>query len=133
MVFVDTNFVIAWVNQSDELHPKALELLEKYHSEEWLTTDCVLLEVGNSLARGSREKAVEIIENFLAFENITVVSLDPDLFGRSFELYRQRMDKAWGMIDCVSFVVMREFGVREALAYDDHFRQAGFSALMRDE
>jgi len=132
MVFVDANFIIARVNERDELHSKALELRERYANREWLTTDCVLLEVGNSLARNFREKAVEIIESFLEYEKITVVSLDPNLFARAFGLYRQRDDKSWGLIDCVSFIVMNDFAVNEALAYDSHFQQAGFSALMRD-
>lgn len=133
MIFVDSNFIIAWVNESDALHERAINLLEKYRDEEWLTTDCVLLEVGNSLARNFRGKAIEVIENFLEYESITVVNLDPDLFHRSFDLYKRRSDKEWGLIDCVSFVIMTEFGVNEALAYDKHFGQAGISALMRDQ
>lgn len=132
MIFVDSNFVIAWVNENDELHPKALALAELYQDEEWLTTDCVLLEVGNSLARSFRERAVSIIERFLGSEGITVISLDPDLFITAFDLFRQRSDKEWGMVDCVSFVIMERFGIRDALAYDKHFPQAGFSALMRE-
>jgi predicted nucleic acid-binding protein len=53
------------------------------------------------------------------------------LFARGFELYRTRTDKDWGLTDCISFVVMEERGIREALAYDQHFIQAGFRALLR--
>jgi predicted nucleic acid-binding protein len=47
-------------------------------------------------------------------------------------LYQQRKDKAWSHTDCVSFKIMEENGIREALAYDKHFAQAGFTALMRN-
>jgi hypothetical protein len=46
-------------------------------------------------------------------------------------LYRQRADKDWSLTDCISFVVMRQRGLTEALTGDHHFEQAGFVALLR--
>ena len=54
-----------------------------------------------------------------------------ELYQRAFALYCQRMDKEWGLTDCISFVVMRERGLTEALSADKHFEQAGFRALLR--
>ena len=132
MIFVDTAFVVAWISPNDALHIRAVELLNKIRSEQWLTTDCVLLEIGNSLARIHRAEAIRVIENFLSDEKIEVVGLDANLFSRAFELFRTRNDKSWGLIDCVSFVVMKEHEVTDALTNDRHFQQAGFKALMRD-
>ena len=42
-----------------------------------------------------------------------------------------RPDKDWSLIDCISFVVMEEEGIQEALTADQHFEQAGFTALLR--
>jgi hypothetical protein len=36
------------------------------------------------------------------------------------------------MVDCISFVVMRQAGITSALTFDRHFEQAGFHPLMRD-
>jgi len=47
-------------------------------------------------------------------------------------MYRERPHKDWGLTDCVSFVVMREQGLVDALTTDEHFQQAGFRALMRE-
>ena len=133
MKFVDTAFVIAWVNADDALHTKAIELLNAYKKSPWLTTDCILLEIGNSLARNFRAKAVETIQNFLTAEEVTIIELNTHLFSQAFELYRTYDDKTWGLIDCVSFVVMKEYGITDALTNDKHFRQAGFNALMRED
>lgn len=133
MKFVDTAFVIAWVNADDALHLKAIELLNAHKDSPWLTTDCVLLEIGNSLARNFRPKAVETIENFLTADEVTIIELNTNLFSQAFKLYRTYDDKTWGLIDCVSFVVMKEYAITDALTNDRHFRQAGFNALMRED
>jgi predicted nucleic acid-binding protein len=54
------------------------------------------------------------------------------LFDRGLELYEQRPDKKWSLTDCISFVVMKDEGLQEALTGDEHFQQAGFAASLRD-
>lgn len=132
-VFVDPSFVVALVNEKDQHHDRASELADLFDGYPLVTIDAVLLEVGNALARNFKEQAIEIIEDFLTSEESEVVRLDESLFQRAFELYRTHRDKTWGMIDCVSFVVMRERGIVDALTSDKDFRQAGFNALMRGE
>ena len=41
--------------------------------------------------------------------------------------------KEWGLTDCISFIVMEDNGLTEALTTDEHFQQAGFRALLREE
>ncbi|MBM4296375.1 MAG: type II toxin-antitoxin system VapC family toxin [Deltaproteobacteria bacterium] len=130
--FIDTLFVVALINQRDAYHQKATQLADEYEGKLLLTTDVVLLEIGNALARNFKQQAVEVIDDFLWSSEVEIVRLSPPLFENAYSLYRQYQDKEWGLIDCVSFVVMREAGVSEALTFDQHFTQAGFRALMRD-
>ncbi len=65
--------------------------------------------------------------------NSAVISLNQDLFNRAFALYQTHKDKTWGLVDCVSFIVMRENGITDALTNDKHFQQAGFNAVMRND
>jgi predicted nucleic acid-binding protein len=46
-------------------------------------------------------------------------------------LYHLRPDKQWSLTDCISFLVMSEEGITEALTADHHFEQAGFVALLK--
>lgn len=133
MIFVDTSFVIAWISPHDHLHEQALSLVEEFKHLPWLTTDCILLEIGNSLARNYKDRAIAVIDNFLSDENVRVVGLDADLFHRSFDLFRLREDKKWGLVDCVSFTVMDDHACSMAFTHDKHFIQAGFDALIRTE
>lgn len=130
-VFVDTSFVVALVNERDQHHERAAELADMFDGSPLVTTDAVLVEIGNALARNFKQQAIEIIEDFLSSDEVELVRSDAGLFERAFELYRTHRDKTWGMVDCMSFVVMRERKIEDALTNDKDFRQAGFNPLMR--
>ena len=57
--------------------------------------------------------------------------MSSELFQRGLLLYQERKDKEWQLTDCISFVVMKDEGVKEALTGDRHFDQAGFTALLK--
>ena len=60
----------------------------------------------------------------------TIEAPTDKLFRKGFELYKSYKDKSWGLIDCISFVVMREMEITDVLTFDKHFEQAGFNALV---
>ncbi len=129
-IFVDTSYIVALVNPPDSRHSVAKQLAKQFRDRPLLTTDVVLLEFGNALAGQRKRQAIGTIERFLSADNIEVVRLNPELFDKGFALYKARQDKAWGLVDCISFVVMQEAGVTQALTADRHFAQAGFEVLM---
>lgn len=53
------------------------------------------------------------------------------LFRRGLQLSNNRPEKEWSLTDCISFVVMKERRIKEALTGDHHFEQAGFVALLK--
>jgi predicted nucleic acid-binding protein len=60
----------------------------------------------------------------------TVIPASQELFDKGVELYDARPDKQWSLTDCISFVLMEQRGITEALTADRHFEQAGFVALL---
>jgi predicted nucleic acid-binding protein len=98
-----------------------------------ITTRAVLLEIGNALSRRRyRDSAVKLLEALEQDPNVECVPQTDELYKQAFDLFRSRPDKEWGMIDCMSFVVMEQRGLNEALTADEHFQQAGFRALLRN-
>ena len=61
-----------------------------------------------------------------------IIPVTEELYQEAFELYRNRPDKEWGLIDCLSFIVISEHKLTDALTADDHFRQAGFRVLLQE-
>jgi len=119
--------VIALINQADQYHTQALQLATTYQDYPLVTTDAVLLEIGNALARIARVEAVAILRYFQTASEVTIVSLTAVRLSQALMLYEQYQDKTWGLVDCVSFVVMQEFGLDCVLGFDRHFQQAGFT------
>lgn len=134
-VFLDTAFVLALASPADQYHDKAKELSHQIKKEgvELLTTRAILIEIGDAMAGQRRRKAGTImLESLENDENLEVVPNSEELYSKAFDLFVSRPDKEWGMTDCISFVVMKEFDISEALTTDTHFQQAGFSILMRE-
>ena len=132
-VFLDAAYAIALAAPSDQLHARALALAEQLEADRTrlVTTQAVLLEIGNALSkRRYRAAAVDLLSSLEADPAVEVVALTPELYAEAFDLYRDRSDKEWGLIDCLSFVVMTARGISEALTADEHFEQAGFRALL---
>ena len=55
-----------------------------------------------------------------------IVGCDDQLLASGIQLYSQRPDKEWS----ISFVVMQQRGLTEALTKDHHFEQAGYVTLL---
>jgi predicted nucleic acid-binding protein len=131
--FLDTAYVQALLNIKDQYHVTAETLFVRVRNarEVWVTV-AVLIEIGNALARSYRKEASTFIKSCYTTPNMRIISVDVDLFQRAIELYQSRMDKTWGMTDCISFIVMQDQNLTDALTTDEHFQQAGFRALLRE-
>ncbi|MEB3125058.1 MAG: PIN domain-containing protein [Synechococcales bacterium] len=134
-IFADTGYWVALLNPGDNLHQKAINLAQALQPAYIVTSEMVLTEVLNDFSkRGEylRDVASELIRDLRSHPNTTIIPQSSQQFEKAFNLYTQRKDKQWSHTDCVSFNIMEENGIAEALAYDKHFAQAGFTALMRN-
>jgi predicted nucleic acid-binding protein len=135
-VFLDTSGWIALLNADDRFHAAANERMRQFGADRrpLVTTDWVLAETGNGLARfPARSRFAEAVEGFRRSKNTRLVRIDDSLFQRAVQLYANVDDKTWGLIDCASFVVMRDAAIPEALTTDHHFTQAGFRTLLAED
>lgn len=93
-----------------------------------MTTELVLVELANRFA-GSRFRP--LVQNYFGLlrPQNHVVPASRARLENALRLYHQHDDKRWSLTDCLSFVVMRERRITEALTGDHHFMQAGFVAV----
>jgi predicted nucleic acid-binding protein len=132
-LFADAFFFIALLSKTDRAHQKATTYLLPRLRQPLLTTAWVLIEVADGLAQPHQRPAViRLMASLREYPTVEIIPPDSTLFDRGFDLYAQRPDKGWSLTDCISFVVMTERGLTDALTGDHHFEQAGFRALLRN-
>jgi predicted nucleic acid-binding protein len=133
-VFADAGYGIAILNPADALRVKAATLSNALEPFQIVTSEMIFTEVLNSFSRRDsvfRQVAAQFVQQSFDNPKIEVVPQSTDLFHQALDLYQQRADKAWSHTDCTSFCIMQQQNILEALAYDKHFEQAGFVALLR--
>ncbi len=96
-----------------------------------VTTRWVLVEVANALGQSPvRAAAARMLLQVEADAGFRVILSSDRLYERGLALYAARPDKEWSVTDCISFVVMADETISDALTGDRHFEQAGFTALL---
>lgn len=132
-VLLDTSFIVALENKDDAHHARAKALDSDLLAEKGVLLFHwgILLEIADGYARMSRRaKGLQLLTKFENEEGYRLCPITEPLLQESLDLYRGRSDKEWGLTDCLSFALMRQEGITEALTADVHFRQAGFKALL---
>lgn len=65
----------------------------------------------------------------LSSTRVEMVHISSEDFDRGWEMFLKYQDKGFSFTDCLSFLVMEEKGLKEALTFDEHFRQKGFGVM----
>lgn len=91
-----------------------------------------MLEFGNAFSTVTLKPfAIKLIDAIRQSKKWTSILVDENIISRSFELYRQMMDKEWGLVDCASIHVAKNMGIKDIFGTDHHFEQAGFQILLK--
>lgn len=130
-MLLDTSGLLSFLHKGEPNHVEAVRLMVVAPSR--LTHSYVLAELV-ALAH-ARKLPIGPVLDFLADLRdglpIEVVFVDRDLHDKAVDLLRRRPDKRWSLCDAVSFALMTDRGLSEALTTDHHFEQAGFIRLLR--
>lgn len=128
--FVDTSAIYAVFDRDDENHARAVrswnELLDGDRT--LMTNNYVLVETSALLQHRLGLAALR------AFHQDVVPLLTVDWIGQQrhqagVEAVLAAARKKLSVVDCISFQTMREYGVRQAFCFDQHFRQQGFETI----
>lgn len=132
-VFIDSAQYIAFLSEGDDLHQAAVETAELLEGEQLVTTEAVLVEVLDFLARYGphyRQMAVALVGTLRTEPSVMIEEQTTGLFDKGIELYHQRDDKQSGLTDCMSMVTCWKYGVIEVATSDRDFAREGFTILL---
>ena len=125
VVFVDTSAIYAFADRDDPNHERAAAGFAAVLAEpgDLLVHSYVILETVALLARRRGWDAVR--QCLSDVEKFEVRWVDETLHRAAVERFTERKGR-YSLVDEVSFLVMREHGIRHALACDRHFWEEGF-------
>jgi predicted nucleic acid-binding protein len=129
-MLLDTSGLLCLLHRVEPFHEKARHL---YHSSRRkLTHDYVLAEwIALAQVRGvPRTLALEFVSDLIDNPDIHVVWTDETLYRAALSLLKHRLDKSYSLCDAVSFLILRQHDLDEALTTDHHFDQEGFRRLL---
>jgi hypothetical protein len=134
--FVDTSGWGHLVDPAQAFHRQAAALYRQARQQgsRLVTTNYILTELVallTSPVRVPRGRVIELISGLKTSPYVDIIHMDAQLDSQAWDLLVERPDKEWSLVDCASFVVMRQAGIAEALTTDRHFEQAGFIRLLK--
>ena len=132
-IFIDTLYWIARINPRDQWHERTIQATAAIDPFQGVTSEAVLIEVANyfcAFGPDIRAMVSALIRDIIDDPTVETVSQTRQLVLSGIELYAARPDKRYSLTDCLSMVIMREYGITQILTHDNHFAQEGFSILL---
>ena len=126
MIFLDTSAIYAMADTRDANHNRALFLFNDALAagETLLMHNYVVVEAAALLQRRlGMTSALQFLSETTAFQVHWISGVD---HLQAVSILEERARRGLSLVDCTSFVVMRQYGVAEALAFDTDFEQEGF-------
>ena len=129
-VFLDTVGLIVLWDVADQWHAAADAAFQKIAASHtpYATTPYILAECGNTAARKPFRQRVVVLEQILTADNGLIMPTEAE-WRAAWHAYERGVAGKAGIVDCISFAVMRRLGLIEAFTNDQHFAAAGFTTL----
>lgn len=131
-LFLDTSGLLCIHDEDDFRNEEAIEHFVK--AKRVLTTNYVLAEfIPLSYSRGKdRQETLSFVRDFLDIPRLELSWIDKNYHEQAMKLLENRLDKEYSLCDSISFVLMRERKITNALTTDKHFKQEGFLRLLEN-
>ena len=129
-IFLDSVGLVALWIQTDQWHQASRGVFGQMLSSRRrvVTTSLVLFECGNAVARNPARQDVIRLRNDLLANNGLIIPTHAD-WDEGWQQYEQGRPGDPGIVDCISFAVMRRLSLTEVFTNDQHFAAAGFTTL----
>ncbi|MGI0481904.1 type II toxin-antitoxin system VapC family toxin [Geminocystis sp. CENA526] len=129
LYFLDTSYIIALEIVNEDYHQQVLQHWQTLaiYQPLLVTTTYIFDEIVTFFNnRNLHYKAVEIGNRLIESSEIQLIEIDQKLFNEGWLYFQKYKDKSYSLTDCLSFIIMEQNNIYQALTLDHHFVQAGF-------
>ena len=130
-MLLDTSGLMCLLNHSEPLHQLATQLFSNIPNRvthSYVIAEFLALATARRLVRST---AIGFVRRIQDGNSVDVVFVDESLHELGLRLLESRQDKLWSLCDAVSFILMQQRRLTEALTKDRDFEQAGFIRLLK--
>ncbi|MBI2322381.1 MAG: PIN domain-containing protein [Chloroflexi bacterium] len=129
-VYVDTSAFLAVMDTADRQHRDATAAWE-WLVEAGRSLVCSNYALTETCALLQRRLGLEALRLFCAevYPLLDVVWVTKTVHEAGMEAVMVAGRRQLSLVDCVSFIVMRQVGIQRAFAFDAHFAEQGFRCL----
>ncbi len=130
-VFLDTVGLLALWDEGDQWHAAAADAFAQAHRQPHPTAhhNFILLECDNAAARRPYRRGVNALRQVLLQRGELTTPSEQD-WQLAWEAFDRGESGGAGIVDHVSFVVMRRLDIKRVFSNDKHFAAAGFQVLV---
>jgi uncharacterized protein len=132
-VFVDTEALFGIKCKADENHKAALHFFNfvlENNVASFVTTDFILFETVTIVkSRIDAQTTIDTGKQLRNSVHIKIVTITENIVSKAWDIFDTYADKDFSFVDCVSFAVMKELGIRKAFTFDRHFKQFWFEMV----
>ena len=129
-LFVDTSAFYALLDADDANHRRSAGAWRDTMTSDQnvVTTNYVLVETFALIQSRLGLQAVrEFQEDIVPVLHVEFVT--PEMHRLGIAAFLAASRRGFSLVDCISFEVMRELGMKSAFTFDGHFREYGFTAI----
>ena len=122
-IFLDTSFIVAFVNDNDSLHEKALELKDIFQNNDCYISNLIIREIVTVI--GNRIDTETAINTYNIIINLCTILEEHEIRefnNKVMELYEIFNNKL-SFVDCSNIVLMRENTIKQILTFDKQFKR----------
>jgi len=129
-LFVDTSAFYALLDADDQNHRRSANAWQEMMAAEQnvVTTNYILIETFALIqSRLGLDAVREFHEDIVPVLNVEFIT--PGMHRLGIAALLAASKRGLSLVDCVSFEVMRELGMKSAFTFDSHFRDYGFTVI----
>lgn len=119
LIFLDTSFIIALVNNSDGRHEEAVKLAKMIENKEKTVSFVVIIEVLNSLRKFKKGKLNQQVYRIIK-DNFTIHKESINLYDNALKIQLRYHGKL-GFADCIIIETMKKLNINKITSFDTHF------------
>ena len=135
-LFIDSAYLIALRSPDDNWRQAAIAAAKQIPDHQpMVTSDGIILETLAHFSRAPRAFRVQLVGSLQVLRHNPLYTFVPhhkELMDDALALYGNEFAaSSLSLQDCVSILIMREYGINSILTADQEFTRAGFTPLLR--